>query len=217
MSWKPRLTWAHLSTRRLMANKSALFTSLRTCYGLVFSSLVVIGTSSCLWKNLRIKTTTILAFTWSRLSPCKVEVVSLMWDGLTLQSLGREVQIWFRRLWSRWEWFRIDSGQLWVGTWVMRIEGIDLWDSLLVIRYFFVCRSWGVWWDLGGGVSLAPGTLGLLRYFGQLGRLLMSCPYLKHFKPSTQFSLSRCYSNIFLMSPTCSSMMQLIWMILWYL
>ena len=93
MSWAPGLTLAQPSTRRLMASQSALFRSLRTCYGLVFWSLVVNGTSSCLWRNFHITTTTTLAFRWPCLRPCMVGVVALQWAGSSLQSLGCEVQI----------------------------------------------------------------------------------------------------------------------------
>jgi len=53
----------------------------------------------------------------------------------------------------------------------------------------------------------------LLRYSGQLGRLLMSWPYLQYFQPSTQCFMFRCCGGMFLMSPMCSSMMQSSWMI----
>ena len=59
--------------------------------------LEVSGTSSCLWRSLRTTTATTRVFRWPRLRPYMVGVVALQLVGLSLQSLGRVVQICFRR------------------------------------------------------------------------------------------------------------------------
>lgn len=77
-SWELGLILAWLSTYRLMVSRSVLFRSLSTCCGLVFWSLVIIGTSSCLWRSLHTTTATILE---SRRPFLKPSIVALS-DGM---------------------------------------------------------------------------------------------------------------------------------------
>jgi len=167
------LSLTQLSIQRLKVNLRGLFRSWSTCFGSVLL-IAEVGTSSWIWRNSRIITTTIWVFKWIDFKSFKVGDVDLWKAGLMLLKLGRGAPTCCINLWVVFMWSRSNSTLPKVRRRVMLIrEFISDQVFLQVLSMKGVMR-------FGRKDKLRPrfiGPLMILRWIGEISYAL-SLPHL---------------------------------------